>query len=365
MIVLKTLNKSQLNLYIDSPEFKGQDFISISRHRAKSQIKNPRADENDILLILAYNDTKLVGYLGILPDYIFTSNSLKKIGWLSCIFIDNSQRGKRIAQKLIERSFQEWGNNILLTEFTEPAKRLYDKIGKFVSMPSSHGIRLYLRSDLQKILPPKHKIFSTLKPFLKIFDFSFNLIFDLRYIFLKKNINGNTLEYINSIDKEIMDFILPKQENELFKRGINELNWMIKNPWVISHKNKNCLSHKYHFSAIDKSFEFIPVKVRNEKKDLIAFMIFAKRNNDLKIPYCYYNDTKTITKIINYHLVKWKIKTASIYNTDIALALKSSKSPALFKKEINRNYLISNKFKDEFNNNEYKIQDGDGDTAFT
>ena len=48
MIRIETLNKEQLQNYINSPDFGKGDFIPISRHRAISQIKNPHANYDDI-----------------------------------------------------------------------------------------------------------------------------------------------------------------------------------------------------------------------------------------------------------------------------------------------------------------------------
>ena len=365
MINIETLNKSQLKNYINSTEFGRDKFIPISIHRAISHINNPRASEKDILLLLAYENSKLVGYLGVLPDYIFFNNKYQKIGWLSCIYIDANQRGKKIAQKLVVKSLEVWDNNILLTEFTAPAKRLYDKIGEFLEIPSLKGIRLYMRSDLQSILPPKHTLFAKTKPLLKLFDNFFNLIFDIRYLFYNKRIGELKLEYIDKIDPETEEFIKEKQTSELFKRSKSELNWLLSYPWVITKKDDKCLSEKYHFSSIDKSFEFISVKIKNMEGKLTAFIIFAKRNDNLKMPYCYYENIEDVVSTINIHLVKWKIKTASLYNDAISTTIKNSISPALFKKQISRNYLISKKFKDKIINSEPIIQDGDGDAAFT
>jgi len=272
------------------------------------------------------------------------------------------RRGKRIAQKLVEKSFEVWDDKILLTEFTEPAKKLYDRIGKFSEMSSMHGVRLYLRADLEKILPPKHYFFRKIKGLLKIFDSVFNAIFDFRYSFLKNKIRDLKFEYIKEIDDEIISFIHKRQSNELFRRGREGLNWMIRYPWIISTPIPEC--EKYHFSAVDKSFAFIPVKIRDIHGKLVAFIIFSNRNDSLKMPLCYYDNIEDAVSSINHHLVKWKIKTASIYNDKIANKINATSSPALYKKSIERNYLISTKFIKSIGDS-YTIQDGDGDAAFT
>ncbi len=365
MIRIETLNRKQLQDYIDSSEFGKGDFIPISRHRAISQIKNPRATDGDILLLLAYNEEQLAGYLGILPDYIFVDDKQVKIAWLSCIYVNENHRGKKIAQKLVEKSLEVWNYNIILTEYTEPAKRLYNKIGEFVNLPSKNGIRLYLRSDLQYILPPKSIFFEKIKLGLEILDKVFNTIFDLRFLLYKVKLNKLKLEYLNEIDAESESFIKPKIYNSLFKRAVEELNWMIKFPWIISQQNDKCFSEKYHFSSVDKSFDFIPVKVKDEYGKVVFIAIFARRNGRLKIPYIFYENIEIANAIIKYHLVKWKIKTATIYDEKIVEIMKKHKTPALYKKGFIRNYLISKKISDILDHSSLNIQDGDGDAGFT
>jgi len=91
MIRIEILNKIQLKGYIDSPDFYHSDFVPISKHRAISHINNPRAGDDDILLLLAYEGDKLVGYLGVLPDFIYIDEKPNKIGWLSCIYVEANE----------------------------------------------------------------------------------------------------------------------------------------------------------------------------------------------------------------------------------------------------------------------------------
>lgn len=70
MIEIKLLNKAALRSYIDSETFQNAPVIAISKHRAASQISNPEATEDDILLLMAFENDNMVGYLGVLPDKI-------------------------------------------------------------------------------------------------------------------------------------------------------------------------------------------------------------------------------------------------------------------------------------------------------
>ncbi|OFY63532.1 MAG: hypothetical protein A3H98_08435 [Bacteroidetes bacterium RIFCSPLOWO2_02_FULL_36_8] len=369
MIDIKLLNKKLLIEFINHSNYNTLDIVPITEHRALSQIQNPRLHENDILLLLAYKEKELVGYLGVLPDKINFNNKFEKCGWLSCLWVKPEQRGFQIAKLLLDKCFEVWENRILATEFTKNAKKLYDKTNFFSDLKIIYGIRLYIRSDLHTLLPPKKRLYKKLIFFLKTADALINFLFDLRFFFWKFKIYNATIEYMNLLDNEVEEFISVKLRHQLFKRGITELNWIINNPWILATPDKDIKNNKYYFSSYDKSFNFYALKIRNSNKQLIAFMIFSKRNQILKLPYCYYEDgsLKTVVDVIYYHLLKWKINTFTTFNPDITLFLRNNRTPALFKRDIKRHYIISDVFRkiifqDAF---EFEIQDGDADCSFT
>lgn len=307
MIEIKPLNKKQLLEYLDSNEFRTGAIIPISLHRALSQTKNPRLKEEDVILLLAFYGGNLLGYLGVLPDTIFLKNREPiRMGWLSCIWISQEARGKGISNKMISKSLELWNKKILLTEYVPAIKIIYDKTHHFYETPySKKGIRLYIKSDLYNILPPKKTIFQKFKGLFKAFDSVANIILSIRLVFFKEDVSHLHFEYIDHIDEEVNDFIANRQEKQLFKRNADDLNWIIHNPWVLSSDQKDDLNKKYYFSSTAKSFNFYSLKVRNSGNKLIAFMIFAKRDNNLKLPYFYYDGCiDQAIKVLNYHLIK-------------------------------------------------------------
>ena len=368
MIEIKQLNKKLLLEYINSVHFGTGNDIPITFHRALSQVKNPRLYEEDIILLLAFDEGNLVGYLGILPDTIFLKEREPiKIGWLSCLWVSQHARGKGISIKLISKSLELWNNNILSADYVPSTKMIYDRTNQFVDKPfSKKGIRLYIKSDLYNILPPKKIIFFKLKWLFKAIDFCANGLLNIRLIFLKEDLSHLHFEYIDHIDEEVNDFIATKQEKQFFKRNKDDLNWIIKNPWILSSIRKDDLNKKYYFSSTAKSFNFYSLIVRNSDDKLIGLMIFAKRDTALKLPYLYHDNCfDTIIKVINYHLIKWKIRTFTTFHSDLAQNLINKKTTAIYKKELKRNYMIPSIFLDEIFNSDLEIQDGDGDCSFT
>jgi GNAT superfamily N-acetyltransferase len=366
MIEIRTLNKAQLETYIHSDIYVNAPFLPISKHRALSHIKNPRAGSDDVLLLLAYEGNVLVGYLGALPDHIFNANGqFETCAWLSCMWIDERHRGKKIAQQLLQKCFEVWHHKILVTEFTEAAKKLYDKTGVFDDLKINIGIRLYLRSDFHKLLPPKKALFDRYKPIFKVFDILINMVLDLRFLLLRRK--KYQTELIREIDQETEQFIQTRQEGQIFRRGKDDLNWILNNPWILAGEEDE-MSRRYHFSSVDKSFDFYAMKLRDENHKMIAFLIFAKRNKSLKLPYCYV-DAEHITHVaglLEEQLITWRINTFTCFHPGLAGFLSQNDTIAIFKKPVRRHYIISKQLKTFVGDtSRVVIQDGDADAAFT
>ncbi len=364
---IRTLNKLQLKEFISSDEYESMPFVPISRHRAISHINNPRADESDILLVLIYENREMLGYMGIFPDNIFTNSGQEKIGWLSCLWVNPKHRGRQIAYKLLSACYNEYGGKIILTEYTEAAGRLYKKSGYFLDSIEKKGIKLYIRSDFAGILPPKKQIYSKLKFVFIVIDFILNLFINLKFLKpnrLSPNIN---LTELSGIDTELSDFISAKQSKKLFGRYAKELNYIIEFPWILPLCKVDDTKNRYHFSAFDKSFDFIPIKITDNSNQIIAFILFAKRGNNLKMPYACFEDKDIliVCEIIKYYIRKYRILSFLTYYQQISEMLKESKTPAIIKREIYRRYLLSKYFKDKSNIDSEDICDGDGDCSFT
>lgn len=364
---IKTLNKGQLRDFINSKEYKTMPFVPISYHRAISHINNPRAEDSDTLLVLLYENEEMLGYMGILPDILFTNSREEKIGWLSCLWVNPKHRGRQIAQKLLSTCYDSYDGKIMLTEFTEAAGRLYDKSGYFGQPFNKEGIRLYIRSNLAGILAPKKNLFKTIKPILKVSDFGANVFLDLKFLRRPKLNKEIFVEQLNEIDNIISDFIADKQADELFRRGKKELKHIISNPWILPFKDADDTLKRYHFSAFDKSFDFIPLKITDKNRNIIGFLLFAMRGKNLKMPYAYFDEQyiEQIIEVIFYYINKLHISSFTTYHKSISNLLTIKRTPAVFKKKVIRTYMLAKYFNDKLPKRDYTICDGDGDCSFT
>lgn len=365
---IKSLTAAQLKQFIFSEEYETMPDIPISRHRALSQINNPRVSGSDVLLLLAYEKNNLLGYLGMLPDKIFLNEKEIKATWLSCLWIHPDARGRGAAKKLLEKSFEVSDGKILATEFTPDAQKLYDDSEKFNDLKISKGVRGYLRFNLYELLPKK---FSVLRNFilpLKAFDFLFNIFNSVRLLFFRYKITEHEIIFVNEIDEQIGMFIGKHNQKNFFQREKEELNWINKFPWIIPASAHDQFSRRYHFSYWEKRFEFLNVVLYDKKNNVTGYMMLSIRGNNLQVPYFYCEKVSVsdAAKFIFNLMLDKKLNMITVFHSELAEYIQRNPSPFFLKRKMKRHYLISKNFADEMKSvNEIEFQDGDGDCAFT
>lgn len=359
MIHLKTLNKKSLGEFVSSGDFKKYDFLPITAHRAKSHILNPKANDEQTLLILAFDDEKLAGYLGCFPDTFNIEGKTFHYAWLSTLFISNEFRGKRIAQSLLNKAFEEYNGNIALTEFTKEAESLYNKIGVFEYIQPKNGKRYYFRTDFAHIIPAKRPSLQFLKPLFQIGDRVINTLISIKNSFIKKP--DFKFEILDSIDSESSIFISSFKTN----RNADEMNWFIKDPWVLEGEKTD---DGYLFSSYSKEFRYSWIKIYDENNILVTCSLLLVRSGHLKILYLFSNVSvdKFIT-FLSYFIVKNKVAFLTSYHVELNQNIASNKGfPKIFQKDFERRYMFHKHLTENlpkgFNPD---FQDGDGDCAMT
>ena len=342
--------------------------IPISTHRAISHIHNPRADNEDILMIIAYENEIMIGYLGVLADRIYTIKGERlKCGWLSCMWVDPTLRGKGIAKQLLSTAFRSWNDHILVTEFTPEAKGLYDRSGGFNDLRINDGLRCYLRFNLHEVLPKKNEKYKAYQSILKLADSIANLPIDLRLSMTKlKHSSKVSFELVTEIDEMLDQYIASKHHKSFERRKADELNWIFKYPWLIESKPTE-ESLRYHFSSVSDRFCNMCYKLI-DNGSIKGYIHFTMRDNHLKVPYLYCEPEylsdiiQQIYKIMQDH----KLNMLTVFHPGLVNFFKSNSTPFIYKRPIKRQYIISKVLDAHFAYKELLIiQDGDADCAFT
>jgi len=353
MIEIKTFNKNQLLKFIHSDDFNLMPILPISKHRAISHIHNPRVFDDDILLLIAYEENNMLGYLGVLPDTLQHIH----VGWLSCIWVSPLARGNGIAKQMVLTAYEAYQHRILITNYTPEAEKLYHKLGIFEELTILHGVRFYRKMCLGKIVPQRFPRLAKFSLVLKGFDFFANLFVTPILKFTNKKLPDDIQIYkLEKFTEQHQHFIELYQQS-FFKRSSIELTWIKDYPWLKQIDKKSNEAIRYHFSSEERKFEstFFEVMCHNER---IALIMILYKNGHLRFPYIIYNKVyKTPLEQTLLHIIsKYNPYYITLFSDEFNLKVK-----ALYQKPIQRKYMKTR----DIDINSIVLYDGDGDAAFT
>ncbi len=357
-----SFTKSTLEEFIHSDRFKQLTNLPISKLRAISQINNPRATEEHILLVAQFDGNKTVGYLGILPDEIYIDEVSSSVGWLTCFWVDEAYKSQNIAANLFLRAIRAYHKNIFITNIVPRLEPVYQKTKLFFPTVYKTGFRGYLRFNLAEILPPKKPIFQKIKSLLKVGDSLLNSLTDIRFTWNQFKLDTKP-EYIQAIDHISEDFFTKHQHNNWIKRSKKEIKWILEYPWLIQGEDTEQLNERYYFSCVEKVFKTMVVQFKNIHGEIIALLILTIKNKNLTIPYLFAESTdyRMISTFLFELMSSEKLNMFTAYHQEFISYLSTIKTPFLFSKEMKKPYFISKKFEDL---QTLDFQDGDGDCAF-
>jgi len=365
-MIIKEYNKSDLKEALKNNSLWEGDVFPITKHRLISHLHNPRASEDDVLLTISFDDNNFInGYIGTLPDYIYTNSGEQKIAWFSTWWVKpNDKNSNIIGSMLFENAMKSYDNNIGVSGFAPSVEKVYKASRKFISLKKLKCKIIYVGSPIKNLKLIKHPKLSSLYFALSIFDFFINLFMKIKVRSLKIP-KDYSLEYINEIDNETSEIIKPFLKNELTKRSKQELDWILKYPWLVNSKDYT-ENEKYYFSSSAKNTETFGLKIKGNDNSILAFLILFKRDENLKLSYSYFKKehSNIVLKVLSKECINRKTGILHINNNDLINIINKSNIPNFFSTDIIRKSLISKNYKNDLPDS-FILQPGDGDCAFT
>lgn len=354
-------------------ELKGilnQDFylnssnIPITPQRADSHFHNPRANKTDKVLWCLIEEDQLLAYRLMLPDWIYVGEVKMQFAWLSCLWVHPAHRGKGYGKKVTQPALEEWKYKVMGTNFAPASYALYHSMGRFYPFKNLVGIRLYYRSSLSKILPPRSHFFKVSKPILVSADNLINAISPR-----KKEHSypaGLVIQDLPFFDDESIGFIYNFLKLENFRRTKKELNWILEHPWILQTKADDSYTKKYHFSSNARTFKQMIHKVTIQGR-LVAVLMSSFIDGKLLVPYIYYEDehVEWVRKFIDNLAVEFEADTLTLFDKKLAIEFSENKGHEKFKKNFNKRFMAFDGIPKELAKRVSIFQGGDGDGAFT
>jgi len=281
------------------------------------------------------------------------------------MWVSKRARGRGLAGSLLVKMNEAYEGRVLLADYVPATIRVYQKTESFTGPLSLSGFRGYRRFDFKTILPPRYPKFEKIKGLLGVADKLLNVFSDLRFKMGKEK--KANLEWLETLDQQAIDFIKPFAEKSSFGRDGQDVQWMMKYPWVLNGDPKDELNERYQFSAVDTFFKNYAILIRDNENRAIGFLLCVQRNAHLKIPHAYFakENAEQIGKAIEVILLQLKINTFTVFHQNLLAYFRLESRVFIFKKTLYRKYLFSKGFAATVDIDELAIQDGDGDVGFT
>jgi hypothetical protein len=319
-------------------------------------------------LLVAYQDSRVIGYLGILPDKIFAGNAVYKFGWLTSWWVDPSCATTGVGAILLFKALNAYQQQLGVSGGSKEARKALDASQKFRALKTLKGLDIRFRLNvtgtiLRKL--PGLKIFRVL---FKIFDDMLDEIVNLRSFFWKRGndiCQGLTFEYISSIDEETGQFIQRHHQHDLTRKGKADLNWMMMYPWILSAPFKDSAGRRYYFSSRSEKFYYLGVKVFEHNNEMVGFFMLKVRDDRMSVVYSYFESRHAlaVAAAVVYHALAMDVRALSLYDEQLVERFSELHCPCWSAKAVSRGFSLSKALVDIPLEN-YRLHGGDGDLAF-
>jgi len=349
-MIFRSVRNGDIVSFIEDCSYGKNEIVPLSALRAYSFAKNPRAEDDDIVLVLAYKGEDLVGFIGFLPDKV-ENNNQKKFAWNSGWWVDE-QKGNDIAIPLLLYGIQQWNGLVGFIDLPQRSYKILKLLGVIEELGADFGVKFVLRPYL-----PKKSRFRKLNGVMKYLPG-----------FWTRTINGKIKDVDFSLSliltKEMEEFINSNQKSS-FQRGKEEFDWIKEWPWISSNIRFMEEQKLYPFSLYALSFSFSYFYINNNE-GLIAVGVLKERDGHYSIPYLYYKEEhiSLILGVMVKHIKKVKglslfVHNAYLKEVFIKKVLNNVPRKKIFHKAAFTKQFIANYGTD------INWQDGDGDAVFT
>lgn len=358
----------ELESYMQSADYREQSFYSISLPRARSHAHNPRSRKDDVSLILAYDEDRLVGYLGAIPEIIFVGEKRYKVCWYSCMWVLPEYRRSGIAKMLLEDASRYYGNLVLITNYIPRSKAAFLKNDQFREVQVLEGVRAYRKSDLEGIIPRKKPAMRKLKPLFILADYGINCLSALLLGWRSCKPQRFVVEQVTTIDSDLEHFIdRSMKQNSLFRRSKTEFDWLREFPWVVSEKMDEKFLDGYYFSQYSPDFRQWTLRITDPDGRVRGFALLTKHRRELKTPYIL-ADPEIMGDLFCYiyDLMRREgIRTLITHSAEMSAIIKKKRRFFMLVRHSGYGFMATPDLVEKVKGDFRRFYDGDGDGMFT
>lgn len=365
---IKAFTVADLKMALASEDFWRADPLPITKHRAMSFSRNPRAEADDPVLLVAYRDNRVIGYLGILPDKIFVGDSVYKLGWLTSWWVDPSCTTAGVGAILLFKALNAYSQYVGVSGSSRGARQALQASQKFMTISPLKGLDIRLRFNGAANISRRFPVLRLFRVIFKIFDAVADEVVNIRSFFWQRRSRHGrhlTFEYIAAIDEETDHFIKQHHQHDLTRKDKSDLNWIMNNPWILSAPCKDAAGTKYYFSSRAGRFWYLGVKVFKQQNEMMGFLLLKVRDDRMSVVYSFFESrhAASMTAAIFHLALAMDVSIVSLYDEQLAASFSELRFPCWSAKKKSREFALSKAFGDISLTN-CRLQGGDGDLAF-
>lgn len=365
---IKTVTVADLKKLLESENFWLTATLPITKHRALSFCRNPRANEDDPVLLVAYQDDQVVGYLGILPDMIFANGRTYRLGWLTSWYVDPACTTKAAGAILLYTALNAYDQCVGVAGSSREARKALDASQKFMAIKSLRGLDIRLRLNVTGLLLRKLPPLKIFRIVFKILDAVLDEVVDFRnYIWQRRRDPARdlTFEYISEVDEQTGRFMQRHHQHDLTRKEKSDLSWIMNNPWILSAPFKDSVSQRYYFSSRAGRFLYLGVKVFANQAEMIGFFLLKVRDDRMSVlySYCESRHAALITAAVFKHARSMGVRSLHLFDEQLVAGFSALRLPCWSARKKSRGFSLS-KALAEIAPSNYRLNGGDGDLAF-
>ncbi|RKD92675.1 GNAT family N-acetyltransferase [Mangrovibacterium diazotrophicum] len=353
---LRKVRIGELKFFAESQWFQQLPVHPVSLSRVASYVANPHARPEDPVLYFYAEGDEILSFRTLFPGIL--NGDSRRFAWLSGAWTHPLYRKKKLSINLLKEAAADWDGCLMATNFAPLSGKLYQRSGLLKSFSEIKGRRFYLQPDFRKLLEPRLGAHAYLGAIPNAFV---RTAAERRISQFKPEVpTDRSWEKMPFPDRECMDLANSQQPNFLFRRGEQELKWILAYPWVST--DDHTFETSYPFSSYSRQFEVYMVKFFQEGQ-FLGFLIYSLRDGHLKLLHLHFsrNCTDLVALFLTQEAVESRVEMVTILHEEVAERIYGQENPFLFSKEFKQSIYSSTA--DLPQNSQ--IQPGEGDFIFT
>jgi len=245
--------------------------------RARSQSLNPYARPQDVALLAAICEGRVVGAHGVVPGLLARKGSLSRVHWSSAVYVEGAFRGRGVGRRLVE-AFKSLAKDVAVPAGMTPgAEGLYRACG-FQSTGRLNFFQLrvdriertphWLRSPAPARFFYGQRTESLLGWLARQSWRMQKTLFYRRALARLSPIDAtwSTVSRIRHFDR------VPPYDRTVFFRGTKAVNWMLAHPWVYSMDTATIADLRdevrhYYFTKTRPLFRYAAFELTGSRRD--------------------------------------------------------------------------------------------------